>query len=148
MKTARIVLGSLLLLILAAPVTFAHERRVVGDGDERYYVIFGFVQEPVFTQERNGLDLFIRRAGEDRVPVEGIEGSLNATITSPDGTQTHTFTLRARYGGSRGYTDEVMLTRTGVYKVRIWGIIGNVEFDETFHSSEVREISSLRFPRG
>lgn len=134
-----------MLVTTVVSAALAHQTRTVGEGDERYNVIVGFVQEPVFTEERNGLDLIIRRTS-DNEPVEGLADSLNATITSPDGTQTRTFTLRGQYGKPGYYTDEILLTQPGEYSLRIWGFIGGIEFDETFQTHEVRELSTLRFP--
>jgi hypothetical protein len=139
------VLAALAALTLLTSLAAAHETKTVGTGDEQYLVIVGFVHEPPFTEQRNGLDLIIRRAG-DREPVEGLADSLNAAITSPDGTQTREFTPRARWGMPGSYTDDIVLTEAGVYRIRIWGFIGGVEFDETFSSHEVRALETLRFP--
>lgn len=133
-----------LALFLFASLAAAHQTKTVGPEGEQYRVIVGMVKEPAFTEERNGLDLIIRTADDEAV--EGLEGSLNAEITSPDGSVTHTFTLRAQYGKPGYYTDDIVLTQPGEYTLRIWGFIGNVEFDEVFHTHEVREMSSLRFP--
>jgi hypothetical protein len=134
-----------LILALASALTLAHETVRVGTGDEQYDVVVGFVREPAFTDERTGLDLIIRRAA-DREGVEGLVGSLEASITSPDGQHTHVFTLRAQWGRPGAYTDDIILTATGVYTIRVWGFIGGVEVDETYQSHEVRDLASLRFP--
>jgi hypothetical protein len=135
----------LVLVSAFASLALAHQTRTVGEGSEQYNVIVGFVHEPAFTEERNGLDLIIRRTSNDE-PIEGLAESLNAEITSPDGTQTRTFTLRAQYGKPGYYMDDIVLTQAGEYTLRIWGFIGGTEFDETFQTHEVRELAALRFP--
>lgn len=133
-----------LFALLSLTTTLAHQTRVVGPEGSQYKVIVGMVREPAFTEERNGLDLIIRTM--DDAPVEGLAESLNAEITSPDGSVTHTFTLRAQYGSPGYYTDDIVLTEPGEYTLRIWGFIGALEFDETFQTHDVRALSSLRFP--
>lgn len=140
----RIFTLSALLLVLSAAL--AHETKIVGPEDgERYRVIVGLVREPVFTGERNGLDLIIRRDDTEE-PVEGLAQSLNAEFIAPDGTTTRTLTVRAQWGRPGYYTDDILLTQPGVYQIRIWGFIGDVEFDEVFETHEVRELSTLNFP--
>ncbi|MDQ3459242.1 MAG: hypothetical protein M3498_08095 [Deinococcota bacterium] len=139
------ILALAALLILAIPTAYAHQTATVGEGDNQFKVIVGMVREPIFTEERNGLDLIIRRADNDE-PVENLEGSLSAEITSPDGQSTHSFTLRPQYGKPGYYTDEIMLSEPGDYSIRIFGFIGEVEFDETFETHGVRALSELRFP--
>jgi hypothetical protein len=134
-----------MLLALFITAALAHETKIVGEeGGEQYKVIVGFTQEPVFTEQRNGLDLIIRTMDDE--PVEGLVGSIMAEITSPDGMHTRTFNLRARHGMPGRYTDDIVLTEPGVYTIRIWGFIGGVEFDETFETHEVRPLDVLRFP--
>lgn len=134
---------SLLLLTLTSGV-FAHETKIVGSEGNQYRVIVGMVREPAFTEERNGLDLIIRTMDDE--PIEGLAQSLNAEFIAPDGTTTRTLTLRAQWGRPGYYTDDIILSEAGVYQIRIWGFINDVEFDEIFETHEVRELSSLRFP--
>lgn len=134
-----------LLSILLLTPALAHETKIVGEGDEQYNVIVGMVREPVFTEERNGLDLIIRRT-EDDAPVEGLAGSLRAEITAPDGETTRAFELRAQWGRPGYYTDDILLSEPGIYTIRVYGFINEVEFDETFDTHEVRPLSDLAFP--
>lgn len=122
---------------------WAHETRIVGG---KFRVIVGFVREPVYTNERNGLDLIIRRHA-DASPVENMERSLSAVLISPDGRTARPLKLRPQFGRPGYYTDDVILTVPGVYKIRIFGTIEDVTFDETFESHEVGRLEELRFPR-
>ncbi len=120
---------------------WAHDRKQVGP----FWVIVGFRVEPPYTDVLNGLDLIVRRVS-DNSPVEGLEKTLNAELISPDGTSRRRLQLRPRHGEPGRYTDDFVLTRPGVYRIRIWGAIGDVQFDETFHSHEVKPLATVRFP--
>lgn len=130
-----------LLALLA--VGFAHETQFVGAG-EQYKVTVGYSKEPAYTDERNGLDLFIRDA--DGQPVEGLENSLTATLVAPDGATTRLLTLRGVYGKAGDYTDDFVLTQPGAYQLRLTGFIGAAAVDLTFTFHDVKELSGLRFP--
>jgi hypothetical protein len=144
MKIAQKPVIALFALLLLVSSAYAHETKVVGPEGNGYRVIVGMVREPVFTDERNGLDLIIRR-DDDEEPVEGLAESLNAEFTAPGG-EIRELTLRAQWGRPGYYTDDILLTQPGVYQIHIWGFIGEVEFDETFETHEVRPLTDLRFP--
>lgn len=143
MQKRILALTALFILFLSA--AYAHQTATVGEGDNQFKVIVGMVREPIFTDERNGLDLIILRADNDE-PVENLEGSLSAEITAPDGQATHSFTLRPQYGKPGYYTDEIMLSEPGDYTIRIFGFIGEVAFDETFTTHGVRALAEISFP--
>lgn len=137
------VVSFAMLLLLGTVGALAHQTKAVGDG--KYLVIVGFAKEPAYTDERNGLDLTIRKA-DDRQPVENLEKTLFAEITSPDGKSKRTLPLRAQYGKPGSYTADIVLTQPGIYKLRIWGMIYDTEFEVVFDSHEVKPLSDLRFP--
>lgn len=143
----RLSLAALVLALaaaaLAAPAA-AHQTKIVGPAGE-YTISFGFVTEPIYTNERNGLDIIVRRA-EDRSPVSHLEGTMMAEIFSPDGSVSRVLPLRAVFGQEGRYTADIVLTEPGVYTVRLWGYILDVEFDELFHTHEVSDIAALAFP--
>jgi hypothetical protein len=135
-------------LLFAATLTLlasAHQSVTVGDGPDRFDIVVGFTREPVFTEERNALDLIVRRS-EDQTPIEGLARSLAVEITAPDGSVTHAFTLRGQYGRPGSYTDDVVLAAAGVYTIRVFGFVDDVEVDVTFETHEVRPLADLRFP--
>jgi hypothetical protein len=140
----RVVVAALAVGLLA-PAALAHQTVTVGDGPDRFDLVVGFTREPVFTDERNALDLVVRRS-VDRAPIEGLARSLGVEIIAPDGVAVHAFTLRDQYGRPGAYTDDVMLGVPGVYTIRVRGFVGDVEVDETFQTHEVRPLASLRFP--
>lgn len=144
--TLRPVLGTLLaaaLVYAGLGDASAHNSRLVAG--ERFRMSVGLINEPIHTDERNGLDLAIRRAGEKET-VPGLEAGLQAEIISPDGKQRRAMPLRPRYQHPGRYTFDVVLTRPGTYSVRVWGTLEGVAFDETFPLSEARPLSELHFP--
>lgn len=132
-----------LVAVLSGP-TVAHETKAVGDEGE-FLISFGFVVEPIYTNERNGLDIIIRRA-DDRSPVSHLEQTIVAEIISPDGTSRRQLPLRAVWGEEGRYTADVVLTEPGFYQVRLRGFIFDVELDETFTTHEVSLFEVLMFP--
>lgn len=140
---ALIVLFAAFFGVFALPAA-AHETKAVGPNGE-YLISFGFINEPIYTQERNGLDIIVRRA-EDRSPISHLEGTMIATIISPDGTVSRELPLRAVWGAEGRYTADVVLTEPGFYQVRLRGYIFDLEFDTTFTSHEVSAFEELLFP--
>lgn len=138
-------LTSVLVLVSFISVSLAHKTQTVGEGENEVKVIVGFVKEPPFTEERTGLDLIIRRAGDDS-PVENLQDSLIAELVAPDGRASRLLTLRPQYGKPGYYTDDFVLTEPGVYTIRISGFIGGTAVDLTFESHEVKPLAELRFP--
>ncbi len=137
----RFIITVVALLAAVVSLALAHQTKQVGGG--KYKVIVGLVREPAFTDERNGLDLIIRDAQNN--PVENLAKSLQAEITTPDGKSKRSLTVRPQWGKPGFYTDDFILTQPGVYKIRIWGKIVDVDFDETFETHDVKPLSSLRF---
>jgi hypothetical protein len=138
-------LGLGVLLALAGTGNaLAHNSKLVA-GD-RYRMSVGFIEEPIHTEERNGLDLAIRRAGEKET-VPDLESGLKAEIIAPDGKTRQQMPIRPRYGHPGRYTFDVVLTEPGVYAVRVWGTLDSTAFDETFRLSETKPLAELRFPK-
>jgi hypothetical protein len=136
-----LVVLTLLMVMVPAPAG-AHETKVVGG---KYKIIVGMVREPAFTNERNGLDLIVRR-NDDNAPVENMERSLSAVLISPDGRTARPLKLRPQFGKPGYYTDDFIMTVPGVYKIRIFGTVSDVTFDETYNTHEVRSLDELKFP--
>lgn len=129
-------------MALSGAAAAAHETRVVGP----YRISVGMRVEPPYTDERNGLDLIVRRTS-DNSPVEGLERSLQLELTAPDG-QRRQYSLRPKHGEPGRYVTDWVLTQPGVYRIRVFGHVGSQAVDETFESHEVRPLAELRFPAG
>jgi hypothetical protein len=138
----------LALLALVALTTligsaFAHQTIAVGEGERQVLITFGMTREPIFTDERNAFDLIVRSAA--REPIEGLAASLTLTLIAPNGAE-RTFTLRPQYGRPGAYTDDLMLTLPGIYRVHVTGFVGELAIDVTFETHPVRPIAELAFP--
>jgi hypothetical protein len=138
--------GAALLLIvgsIGAGSALAHNSKLVA-GDQ-YRVSVGFINEPILTNERNGLDLAIRLAGE-KDTIADLESGLRAEVIAPGGNSRRELPIRARYGHPGRYTFDVVLTEPGQYSIRVWGQIRGAAFDETFEISEAKPLEGIHFP--
>lgn len=131
---------SFFLVFVAA---LAHETQIVGEGDGSYKVVAGYATEPAYTEERNGLDLFVRTMSDE--PVENLQNSLAAELIAPTG-ETLPLELRGVHGRPGDYTDDFLLTEPGIYRLRVSGFIGSDEVDLTFELHDVAPLDELRFP--
>lgn len=138
-----VVIRAAVIGIFALAFAAAHETQTVGDGPTAYKIIVGYSTEPAYTDERNGLDLFIRTVADE--PVENLENSLTATLVAPNGS-TRVLSLRPVYGKPGDYTDDFILTAPGSYRLLLTGFIGATEIGLTFDFHDVAPLSDLRFP--
>jgi hypothetical protein len=130
------------LLALTVSATLAHEEREVGD----YAFVVGFIDEPVFTGQKSGLEFFVS-SGEE--PVEGLEETLETEVTF--GSQTRELEISPRFGEAGAYESVFFPTAAGPYTFRIYGDLEGSAIDETFTSSpdgfgEVEELAGGQFP--
>ena len=136
------VLGAALTIIVGAATVLAHESRDVGDHS---YVV-GFIDEPVFTGQKSGLE-FGAFHGEE--PLEGLEETLSATVTFGD--QTRDLEISPRFGEPGWYESVFFPTAAGPYTFRIFGEVEGEPFDESFTSgpdtfTEVQDVTGGQFP--
>lgn len=137
------------LIVLVVPLALpgaalAHERRTVG----KYELVVGWMVEPAFAGEKNGLDLRVTNT-ETQKPVEGLENTLKAEVIF--GAQKREFELRAVFRDPGHYTADIVPTRQGDYRFRFFGTIEGTEVNETFDSADgkfnaVRSIQAVHFP--
>ncbi len=140
-----------LLLVVAVAASFtpsrasAHEARVIGDG--QYEAVVGFLDEPAFVGEKNGLSLRVSKLpapgeatpipaeGEEPadVPVEGLETTLQAEVIY--GEQRLALTLDTVFNAPGAYASYFFPMAEGDYSFHIFGTIEGVAVDETFTSS-------------
>jgi hypothetical protein len=133
--------AALLSVLVVAPA-FAHEERDING----YAVEVGFITEPVFVGDRNGLFVEVRK---DDQPVDDVQKTVKATVAY--GSQTRDLALNA--GNEPGtYTAIFIPTAAGRYTFHLTGTLpdGSV-VDQSFTSSptgfdEVQEIAAGQFP--
>jgi hypothetical protein len=135
-------LGAVLTLLVGIGVAAAHEQRDVGD----YTFTVGFLEEPVFTGQKSGLDLRVAQGDE---PVEGLEERLQAEVTFSG--QSRDLEISPVFGQPGAYRSVFFPTAAGPYSFHITGEIEGTAVDETFSSGpdtfgEVEDVAGGQFP--
>ncbi len=137
---ALVVFGALLLPSSA----FAHERREVGP----YLFVVGFMNEPAFEGEQNGLYLRITDAATE-APVENAQETLQATVVK--GAASQPLELEPAFNEPGVYHAVFYPTEDGDYTFQFSGTINDTPVEETFTSSPdgfhgVAAPDELQFP--
>jgi hypothetical protein len=130
------------VLVAGAPAAFAHEVREVGD----YTFVVGMLEEPVFAGQKSGLELVVSRGEE---PVEGLEGTLQATVSF--GGETRDLEISPVFGEPGSYESVFFPTAAGPYSFHVTGEVEGQSIDETFTAGpdtfgEVRDLVGGQFP--
>jgi len=145
------------LLVLLPFAASAHERRAIAD--DHYQVVIGFIEEPAFAGEKNGLVLRVSEisqatplAGEEAegAPVEGLEATLQAEVIFGD--QSMELPLSPAFAEPGAYESFFFPMEPGDYTFRIFGTIDDTEIDESFTSSpegfdSIQSREPLEFPK-
>jgi len=131
------------LFVRTSPAS-AHERRAVPAGDEEYGFVVGFLGEPAYLNQPNGLSVrvytvepgveLLEATSEQRVGVEGLEETLQAEV-SQGAAEPMALTLEGAFGEPGAYDGNFLPTALGDYTFHITGTINGEEIDETFTSS-------------
>lgn len=136
------VLGAVLATLVSTGVALAHESREVGD----LTFVVGFLDEPVYSGQKSGLDFRVSRGDE---AVEGLEETLAATVTFGDATRD--LAISPVFGQPGAYRSVFFPTAAGPYTFRIFGDVEGEAIDESFTSgpdtfSEVQDVVGGQFP--
>ncbi len=138
----------LLILLFGARSALAHETRPVGP----YNLVVGFVNEPAFEGQKNGVDLRVNEGeGDAAVPTEGLQETMQVEVTHVESGVSQVMPLRAVFGAPGRYTNDWIPSMPGVYRFRFFGSIGDLAVDETFESGpdtfgSVEPAAELYFP--
>ncbi len=136
------VLGVVLTMVASIGPTLAHEVREVGE----LTLVVGFLDEPVYSGQKSGLDLRVSRRDE---PVEGLEETLQAEV-SFDG-RVRDLPISPAFGEAGAYHSVFFPTAAGPYTFHLFGTVDGEEIDESFTSgpdtfSEVQDVTGGQFP--
>ena len=136
------VLGAVLTTLAGIGTVAAHESREVG----AYTFSVGFLDEPVFSGQKSGLDLRVARGEE---PVGGLEETLEAEVTF--GGQSRTLEISPVFDQPGAYQSVFFPTAAGPYTFHVFGEIEGQVVDESFTSgpgtfSEVQDVAGGQFP--
>ena len=128
-------LKSALLAGLAAflPLTVsAHERHVFRIGDQAYTFVVGFLSEPVFVDDKSGVDLRIQlgEAAPNLQPVEKLETALKVEVSA--GNKKKVFALEPAFRDPGAYRAHFFPTAATTYSFRVFGQLNATPVDLTF----------------
>jgi hypothetical protein len=144
-------------LLVSPLLAEAHEVRAIADG--KYQVVVGFLNEPAFAGEENGLDLRVTAvsaatpttgAESEGTPIEGLADTLQAEVIFGD--QSMELSLSPVFNDPGAYKSVFFPMAPGDYTFRIFGKIGDADVDESFTSSpqgfgSVEDPTPLQFPK-
>ena len=147
------IIMALALVLVAVPQgASAHERRDLVGG--KYQAVVGFLTEPAYQGQLNGLDLTVRDMTKKDAqgvgaPVTGLEKTLKAEVLA--GGKTLPLTMESRFGMDGKYAAYFQPTVAGQYRFHVYGDINGEKIDETFESgpgrfSDIAAIAPLQFP--
>lgn len=143
-----IVLSTFVTLSLTSGIALAHERRDVG----KYQLVVGWITEPALEGQKNGADFRVTNL-ETQQPVEGVEQTVQLEITHVATGVSKVFNLRTIFRDPGHYTTDLILTASGVYRMRFFGTIEGTQVNETFSSrgggggyNDVESTAEIQFP--
>lgn len=145
-RLAAVAVVALLCALLAAPgIASAHERRDVGG----YQFVVGWLVEPSFEGQKNGLDLRITKGGQ---PLLGAEKTLKVEVSHVESNTTKAFTIRTIFNDPGHYTADLLPTVSGQYRFHFTGDLEGTKVDQTFTSGpgtfgSVEAPTEIQFPQ-
>lgn len=120
-------------------MVFAHERQVFEIGDKTYLFVIGSLNEPVFVDDKTGVDLRVKLAdpanpgdssSPNAEPVAGLETSLKVELIAGD--KKKTMALAPAYKDPGAYKAEFYPTLATTFTYRVFGMINEVSVDLMF----------------
>ena len=126
-------------VLTIVPIASAHERQAFRIGDKSYTFVVGFLNEPVFVDDKSGFDLRIRLAdpkdplnfsSPDLKPVEKLETSLKVEVSAGD--QKQVFDLESAFRDPGAYRAHFFPTAATTYSFRVFGELNGTPINLTF----------------
>ena len=135
------------LALCVAPAA-AHERQLLRIGGSDYIFVVGFLQEPVYTGDRSGMDLRIvlpdpsnpldaRASGVK--PVDNLDKTLKVEVKA--GPHARVFDLKPTYGAPGRYEAVFYPTVPTTYSFRLFGTVEHVPVDLSFACNPLGHVS-------
>jgi len=126
---------------------YAHERRNVGP----YQFVVGFLGEPAFAGQVNGVDLTITDPRSNNKPVEGVEKTLTVDVFAGGLARALSLPVRSRFGLPGKYAADFVPTRAGAFTFVFRGKVESTDVNEKFESgpgrfNDVESTDKLQFP--
>jgi hypothetical protein len=136
--TALIAALALAATVSVTPQAFAHQRQLYTIGDQDYLIVIGSLNEPIFVDDKTGVDLRVLRAdpnnpmnssAEGATPVEGLEETLQVELGA--GNATKVLQLEPAFGEPGAYEAPFYPTVATTLTYRLFGTINNTPVDLT-----------------
>jgi hypothetical protein len=137
--TTAIALAILVSFVSVTPHAFAHQRQLYTIGGQDYLIVIGSLNEPIFVDDKSGVDLRVLRAdpnnpmnssAEGAAPVQGLEETLQVELGA--GNVTRVLQLEPAFGEPGAYEAPFYPTVATTLTYRLFGTINNTPIDLTF----------------
>jgi len=137
--TAALALAVIISLVSVTPQAFAHQRQLYTIGGQDYLIVIGSLNEPIFVDDKSGVDLRVLRAdpnnpmnssAEGAAPVEGLEETVQVELGA--GNVTRVLQLEPAFGEPGAYEAPFYPTVATTLTYRLFGTINNTPVDLTF----------------
>jgi hypothetical protein len=124
---------------ITMPQAFAHQRQLYTIGNQDYLIVIGSLNEPIFVDDKSGVDLRVMTAdpnnpmnssAEGAAPVEGLDETLQVEIAA--GNNTKVMQLEPAFGEPGAYEAPFYPTVATTYTYRLFGTINNTPVDLAF----------------
>ena len=142
-----LALAALLSLAsVSMPQAFAHERQLYTIGGQDYLIVIGSLNEPIFVDDKSGVDLRVLQAdpnnpmnssAEGAAPVDGLDETLQVEIGA--GNTTKVLQLEPAFGEPGAYEAPYYPTVATTITYRLFGTINNTPVDLTFSCTPTGE---------
>jgi len=139
-------LAVLISFVSVTPQAFAHQRDLYTIGNQDYLIVIGSLNEPIFVDDKSGVDLRVLRAdpnnpmnstAEGAAPVEGLEQTVQVEIAA--GNKTKVLQLEPAFGEPGAYEAAFYPTVPTTYTYRLFGTINNTPVDLKFSCTPTGE---------
>jgi hypothetical protein len=147
--TATLALAVLVIFVSATPSAFAHERDLYTIGDKDYLIVIGSLNEPVYVDDKSGVDLRVLNAdpnnpmnssAEGATPVEGLDQTLQVEVSA--GNKTKVKQLEPAFGEPGAYETTFYPTVATTFSYRLFGTINNTPVDLKFTCVPTGEVGA------
>jgi hypothetical protein len=135
-------------LVLGVAPAAAHQRQLLQIGTTDYLVVVGFINEPVYTGDKSGIDLMFMlpdpasptdaRAPEVK-PLENLDNTLKVEVKA--GPHARVFALKPAFRAPGRYEAVFYPTVATTYSFRLFGTLNDVPVDLTFVCNPLGHVS-------
>ena len=145
-----LALAALVSFFSVTPQAFAHQRELYTIGGQDYLIVIGSINEPIFVDDKSGVELRVLTAdpnnpmnssAEGAAPVEGLEETVQVEIGA--GNTTKVMQLEPAFGEPGAYESTFYPTVATTLTYRLFGTINNTPVDLTFTCTPTGEAGAV-----